>query len=174
MIEIGLFIVGSIFVVWVSIPSLIRPGSHGYYRFFAWETILAMLMLNGRAWFTDPLAWHQIISWILLVISLITIISGVLLLRIAGKPTDALEATTELVQTGIYHLIRHPLYASMLYFAWGIFFKSPSLLVACLASISTAFLYATARADENECLVKFGDEYAGYMGKTRMFIPFVF
>ncbi len=173
MIETILFIAGSIFVVWVSIASLRRPGSHGFYRFFAWEAILGMFLMNVRGWFVHPFAWYQIISWILLFASLVPIISGVYFLRHAGKPTDALEATTQLVQSGVYRFIRHPLYASLLTLAWGIFFKSPSLLDGCLAAVATAFLYATARADEAECLVKFGEEYAGYMKKTKLFIPFV-
>jgi protein-S-isoprenylcysteine O-methyltransferase Ste14 len=174
LIETILFIAGSIFVVWVSIPSLRRPGSHGFYRFFAWEAILGLFLMSVRGWFVHPFAWYQVISWILLFVSLVPIISGVYLLRHAGKPTDALEATTQLVQSGIYRFIRHPLYASLLTLAWGIFFKSPSLLDGCLAAVATAFLYATARADEAECLVKFGEEYAGYMKKTKLFIPFVF
>jgi protein-S-isoprenylcysteine O-methyltransferase Ste14 len=133
-----------------------------------------MFLVNVRSWFVHPFAWYQIISWILLIASLIPVITGVYLLQHAGKPTDALEATTQLVQSGIYHFIRHPLYASLLLLDWGIFFKSPRLLDGCLAAVATAFLYATARADEAECLVKFGEEYAGYMKKTKMFIPFMF
>ena len=174
MIEVILFILATILIVWISIPSLRKPGSHGFYRFFAWEIILGLLLLNVRGWFFRPFAWYQIISWILLIASLIPIVSGVLLLRRVGKPTDALEATTQLVQSGIYRFIRHPLYASLLYLAWGIFFKSPSLLDGCLAVVATAFLYATARADENECLVKFGQQYADYMKKTKLFVPFIF
>lgn len=172
--ELILFIAGSIFIVWISIPSLRRLGSHGYFRFFAWEAILGMFLVNVRSWFVHPFTWYQIISWILLFTSLVPIISGVYLLRHAGKPTDALEATTQLVQSGIYRFIRHPLYASLLLLAWGIFFKSPSLLDGCLATVTTAFLYATARADEAECLVKFGEEYTGYMKKAKMFIPFIY
>ncbi len=109
-----------------------------------------------------------------MITSLLPIVYGVILLRTVGKPTDELEATTRLVTQGIYYFIRHPLYASLLYLGWGLFFKSPSLLDGCLAVVTTAFLYATARADEAECLVKFGEEYAGYMKKSKMFIPFVF
>jgi protein-S-isoprenylcysteine O-methyltransferase Ste14 len=161
-------------IVWISIPSLRHPGSHGFYRFFAWEVILGMFVLNLGGWFANPFAWYQIISWILLFISLIPIIYGVILLRTIGKPTDELEATTQLVTKGIYRFIRHPLYAALLYLAWGIFFKSPSILNGCLVIATTAFLYATARADEGECLVKFGREYSDYMKKTKMFIPLLF
>jgi protein-S-isoprenylcysteine O-methyltransferase Ste14 len=174
MIETILFIAGSVFISWISIPSLRQAGSHGFFRFFAWEAILGMFVLNVRSWFVHPFAWYQIISWILLVTSLVPVIWGIVLLRKAGKPKDAFEATTQLVQRGIYRFIRHPLYASLLYLAWGIFFKSPGLLDGCLAIITSAFLYATARADENECLVKFGKEYAGYMKRTKRFIPFLF
>jgi protein-S-isoprenylcysteine O-methyltransferase Ste14 len=174
MIETIIFILGSALIIWISIPSLRQPGSHGFYRFFAWEIILGLFVLNLRGWFVNPSAWYQVISWILLIASLIPIIYGVILLRTVGKPTDELEATTHLVKKGIYQFIRHPLYASLLYLAWGIFFKSPSLLDGCLAVVATAFLYATARADEAECVVKFGDEYARYMEKTKMFVPFLF
>ena len=173
MIETIIFVIGSVGIVWISIPSLRQLGSHGFYRFFAWEIILGLSMINLRRWFVNPFSWYQIISWILMVVCLFPVIYGVFLLRTVGKPTDQLEATTHLVTKGIYQSIRHPLYASLIYLAWGIFFKSPSLLGICLASVSTGFLYATARADESECLVKFGGEYAGYMKKTKMFIPFV-
>ncbi len=173
MIETIIFILGTVLIVWISIPSLRQPGSHGFYRFFAWEIILGMFVINLLGWFANPTAWYQIISWILLIVCLIPIIYGVILLRTVGKPTDELEATTHLVTKGIYQFIRHPLYASLLYLAWGIFFKSPSLLDGCMAVVATAFLFATARADEAECLIKFGGEYAGYMKKTKMFIPFV-
>jgi protein-S-isoprenylcysteine O-methyltransferase Ste14 len=174
MFEIILFVIVSGVIVWISIPSLRQPGSHGFYRFFAWEIILGAFVINLRGWFTHPFAWYQVISWILLVASLVPIIYGVILLRKVGKPTDELEATTHLVTTGIYRFIRHPLYASLLYLVCGLFFKSPSLLDGCMAVVATAFLFATARADEAECIVKFGAEYARYMRKTKMFIPFFF
>lgn len=174
MIEAIIFIFGSAVIIWISIPSLRQPGSHGFYRFFAWELILGMLMINLRGWFSNPFAWYQIISWILLIACLIPFIYGVFLLRTVGKPTDELEATTQLVTKGIYRLIRHPLYASLLYLDWGIFFKSPSLLDGCIAVVASAFLYATARADEAECIGKFGAEYGAYMQKTKMFIPYIF
>ena len=174
LIKSAIFLLATAGLGYVSRASLRKPRSHGFYRFFAWEAILGMFVLNLRTWFADLFAWYQVCSWLLLILSIFPLIAGIIMLRTIGKPTDELEATTELVTKGIFGLIRHPLYASLLYLAWGIFFKSPSILDGCLVIVASAFLYATARADEAECQVKFGDEYASYMKNTRMFIPFIF
>ena len=139
MIETIIFIFGSLFIIWISVPSLHRPGSHGYYRFFAWEIILGLFVANLHDWFVNPYAWNQIISWILLLVSLIPLILGVIQMRTIGRPSDGLEATTQLVKTGIFRFIRHPMYASLLYLAWGIYFKSPSLLDGCLVIVTSVF-----------------------------------
>jgi protein-S-isoprenylcysteine O-methyltransferase Ste14 len=174
MIEAILFIAGSLFILRISFPSQRRPGSHGFYRFFAWETILGLFVLTVHTWFTRPFAWYQLISWFLLATSIIPLVAGTSLLRSAGKPVGHFEATTQLVTMGIYRYIRHPLYASLLDLTWGIFFKSPAVLEGCLAMIATCFLYATARADEGECQLKFGQIYSEYMKTTKRFIPFIF
>lgn len=174
---------GSIILVAISWKSLNNLHSHGFYRFFAWECILLLFLINVRYWFRNPFAWYQLIAWMLLVISLFPLVYGVHSLRTSGRPTtkrqgdDSLlgfEKTTSLVTTGIYRYIRHPLYGSLLFLAWGIYFKLPSLIGTALVSVTTAFLFATARADEEECIQFFGDQYIDYMKRTKMFIPKVF
>lgn len=177
------FIVCSAFLVYISRTSLRTPQSHGFYRFFAWEFILALFLLNVKYWFHDPFSWHQMISWCLLIISLIPLAFGIHALVTRGKPAKrrqgddqliAFEKTTTLVTSGIYQYIRHPLYSSLLFLAWGIFFKTPSGFGVLLALTSTLFLIATARVDEAECIRFFGSPYQAYMRKTRMFVPYLF
>lgn len=183
MTRILLFAAGSLLLAVISRKSLLVPRSHGFYRFFAWEAIFGLILLNAPAWFRTPLASHQIASWILLMASLIPLILGVRSLRQQGGVRLArqsepsllpFETTTALVTTGIYARIRHPLYASLLLLAWGTFLKSPSWAGGLLAAASTMFLLATARLDEAECIRFFGDDYLRYMQRTRMFIPYVF
>lgn len=178
-----IFTTGSIFLVAVSWKSLSKPRSHGYYRFFAWECIFILFLLNAKYWFKNPFAWYQLIAWALLFVSLIPLGYGLFFLRTRGNPTTqregdesllAFEKTTRLVTTSIYKYIRHPLYSSLLFLAWGIFFKLPSLTGIALVAVTTAFLFATARADEAECIRFFGTEYVEYMKRTKMFIPKVF
>ena len=177
------FIIATGLLVYISRASLRQPGSHGFYRFFAWECILLLLLLNVEKWFIDPLSWHQLIAWMLLAACLVPLIMGLKTLRGHGRsaeerPEDpsllAFEKTTRLVNTGVYAYIRHPLYSSLLLLTWGIFFKALSLVGLALALVATTFLVATAQADERECISFFGNEYQEYMQRTKRFIPFLF
>lgn len=174
---------GSVLITAFSWKSLRSPWSHGFYRFFAWEFILLLLLLNVKHWFVNPFVWHQIVAWTLLFASFVPLGFGVHALRARGKPTEkregepsllAFEKTTELVTSGIYKYIRHPLYCSLLLLAWGIFFKLPSLPGTLLVLMANLFLILTAKADERECAQFFGDSYRDYMRNTKMFIPYIF
>jgi protein-S-isoprenylcysteine O-methyltransferase Ste14 len=177
------FVVLTMPIVYISWSSLRKPGSHGFYRFFAWECLLGLFLLNAEHWFEQPFAPWQIVAWLLLFIAVVPVVWGTLLLRKKGRPAEqraddpsllAFEKTTQLVTTGIYRYIRHPLYSSLLLLGWGIFFKLPSWLGFLLALSASLFLFATARADEAECIQFFGQEYVDYMQKTKRFIPYLF
>jgi hypothetical protein len=54
MIRVITFAIFSAFFIYVSKKSLLSPQSHGFYRFFAWESILALVLLNALQWFKNP------------------------------------------------------------------------------------------------------------------------
>ncbi len=183
MVKLIAFLTVSAGLITVSRASLRAPRSHGFYRFFAWECILALFLLNIDVWFQTPFAWHQLISWFLLVVCLGPLILGVRSLRSRGKPVAqregepqllAFEKTSALVTSGIYHYIRHPLYSSLLFLTWGIFFKALTWPGLFLAVAATLLLVATARADEAECLRFFGAPYQEYRKASKRFVPFLF
>ena len=176
------FAIGSAGLIYVSRASLRNPRSHGFFRFFAWEAILGLFLLNAEYWFANPFSWYQCIAWVLLFACIVPVVWGTVLLKQAGRPAGkreaepnllAFEKTTRLVTSGIYRYIRHPLYSSLLLLAWGIFFKLPSLAGGALAVFATLSLVLTARADEAECVRFFGLQYEAYMKTTRRFIPFI-
>jgi protein-S-isoprenylcysteine O-methyltransferase Ste14 len=176
------FVLLSSILIYISRKSLHSPRSHGFYRFFAWEFILALFLFNIKFWFQDPLAWYQLIAWTLLFASLIPLAFGVNALKSRGKPSAnregdpslfEFERTSQLVTSGVYKYIRHPLYSSLLLLTWGMFFKLPSLIGGALAVAATLFLLTTAKADEAECIQFFGAEYQIYMKHTKRFIPFL-
>jgi protein-S-isoprenylcysteine O-methyltransferase Ste14 len=173
MPKLTIFAVASVAIVLLSWKSLRNMRSHGFFRFFVFECSLGLLLLNVDYWFREPFSIIHIVSWILLLSSLVMVVNGFYLLRVVGRPKRGIENTTMLVRRGIFKYIRHPLYSSLLLFGWGVFFKNPSLLSASLVVVASAFLIAAARVEEKENVLKFGDQYAAYMKKTKMFIPFV-
>jgi len=182
MSRIIIFLIFSIPVILVSWRSLTRFKSHGFFRFFAWECILWLFASNYKFWFHDPFSFNQIVSWILLIIAGYLVIAGVILMHKFGKPGKTrdektlfeFEKTTELVDSGIFQYIRHPLYASLVYLTWAVFLKNISVELLVVAFFSTVLLYFTARYDEKECIAFFGEKYREYMKKSKMFIPYIF
>ena len=176
------FVLVSLGFVWISRSVLRKYHSHGFYRFFAWEVILALFLINVNYWFHEPFSLRQIISWTFLILSLVMIIQGVQLFREKGKLDSkrgdpllvGIEKTTELVTTGIYQYIRHPFYCSLLFLGWGILLKNVTWIGILLALIATILLVITAKIEEVENIEYFGENYRIYMKQTKMFVPFIF
>lgn len=176
-----IFVVATLTLSFVSRASLRKPGSHGFYRFLAWECMLGLFVMNIDAWYDDMNSIHQTIVGILFYSSLLLVFISVALLKLAGKPdsrrNDApmleFEKTTALVTSGVYRYIRHPLYLSLFLLCWGYFFKHPSLPGSALALAASIFLVAAARAEEIENIRYFGEAYREYMKRSKMFVPFV-
>jgi len=172
----------SIPVIILSWRALFNVRSHGFYRFFSWECILWLFASDYNIWFDNFFSMKQIFSWILLLFSIYPFMAGVLLIKKQGKSQKDrdektlynFEKTTELIDTGIYKYIRHPLYCSLLILTWGIFLKNTTYLLLFVSLLSTIFLYLTALFDEKECTRFFGDKYKEYMKRSKKFVPFIF
>jgi protein-S-isoprenylcysteine O-methyltransferase Ste14 len=174
-VEIALLWIVTVFFLVITWRVSLKAGRyHGIYRFFSFESILILVLLNWRYWFDEPFAWHQIISWVLLIGSIVPAVEGFRLLRRVGRPEGQFENTTSLVKVGAYRYIRHPLYASLILLGLGIFFKQLSGIGSVLALVNVGAMVATARWEEKEMVDRFGSEYAAYMQETKMFIPRIF
>jgi protein-S-isoprenylcysteine O-methyltransferase Ste14 len=183
MIEVIFFCGITVVLLYFSRTTLLVFRSHGFYRFFVWESLLALVLFNARSWFSNPVSLHQIISWSLLFLSVAVVIHGLTLLHFIGRPSNqreekcliGFEKTTLLVTVGIYKYIRHPMYASLFLVAMGAFFKQPFAWQSGALTVSAiVFLFFTARIEETECIEFFGPDYKEYMKKTKRFIPFIF
>ena len=187
MIQEILFALASFLLIAVSWRSLRARRSHGFARFFAWEALVGLIILNVPAWFRNPLSPRQLISWLFLGGAIFMAVHGFWLLKQVGKPQKSstssppelaanfeFENTSTLVTNGAYRYIRHPLYSSLVLLGLGAYFKELSLFATFLIALEMVCLYFTARSEEKENLIRFGESYAVYMKHSRMFIPFIF
>jgi hypothetical protein len=93
---IKFFIFGIVtgYLWYLSRASLRVVRSHGFYRFFAWEMILALTLVNSGMWFTHPLSFLQTISWIFLILSLLLLWNGLSMIRSMGQSNDQRQDAT--------------------------------------------------------------------------------
>lgn len=169
-----ILIAGTVFIILFSwFLSIKYKRYHGISRFFAFESVFILVMLNADEWFTDPFSPKQIISWILLLFSIYPVVSGYILLKKKGKPTVNFENTSQLVKSGIYGLIRHPLYLSIFLFGTGAMLKNTGNLQLILGLVNLIAIFVTAKIEEGEMIAKFGREYREYIKDTKMFVPYL-
>ena len=182
MIRIILFIVCTLFFLRISRRALGNPRTHGFYRFFVFEALLLLVLLNHPYWFEDPFSPLHLVSWTLLLASIVFIVRSLLLLKRQGghaarteMPENlAFENTVQVVETGLYRSIRHPMYSSLLFLGWGAFLKNITPITTLLILLVTGLLVAAAKVEEGENIRFFGHSYEEYMQRTKMFIPRLF
>jgi protein-S-isoprenylcysteine O-methyltransferase Ste14 len=78
-----------------------------------------------------------------------------------------------LVETGIFSVVRHPIYSGFTFFGfgWGFAWNSLAALIAALALL--VFFDIKARREEHWLEAKFGG-YAAYKERVKKLIPFVY
>jgi len=182
IIQISVFVIVSIFFIVISRKSLRNPSHHGFYRFFAFEYVLVLVIINIPFWFLNPFSLFQIFSWIFLVLSVVVVVPGFYILKKKGEYKNRenesvnfkFENTVKLVDTGIYKYIRHPMYASLIFLAFGTLLKYITFIGVVLAILVFIFMIITAKIEERENITYFGSAYKDYMGKTKMFFPYIY
>ena len=97
-------------------------------------------------------------------------IAGVAALGRNRTPFPQPRADSELVQSGIYASVRHPLYTSVMLASvgWVLIWQSAPALMPALALIP--FFHAKARREERWLREKF-PSYSGYEKHTPRFLP---
>lgn len=83
-----------------------------------------------------------------------------------------IKTNHELVTSGIYHYIRHPIYSGLFCMLVGGELVAQSSLVF-IYVLLLGGMYWQARREEELLKKHFGKRYVDYMSQTKMFIPFV-
>src|ERR1035441_6876285 len=96
MIRVAIFLAASAAIIRLSWRPLRDLSSHGFYRFFAFELLSALILLNAPVWFLDPLSVRQLASWFFGASSIGLAFEGFRLLRRIGNPTPTAARDTNL------------------------------------------------------------------------------
>ena len=94
------------------------------------------------------------------------------LLAVIKSRIDKSIRNNDLITTGIYGCVRHPIYAAFLYILTGMIVIYRNILLFILPLIFWAFLTITMKKTEEAWLINlYGDDYINYSKKVNGFIP---
>jgi len=140
-----------------------------------WGSVLAFaLMVAGMGWL---IARHEVIARTALAAA---VQLAAVALMIAARVTfgrrsfhaAANPTAGGLVTTGPYRLLRHPIYAAILYFTWSTALEHHSSQAIAAASMIAVGAVIRMLAEE-ALLLRTYPEYADYSARTARVIPFV-
>ena len=86
--------------------------------------------------------------------------------QIAPEPKHG----AQLVESGVYKYLRHPIYSGIIFGVIGLFLRQPTIWLAGAAAMVIIFLFFKARLEE-ELLLAAYPGYAAYRAKTWGLLP---
>jgi len=134
-------------------------------------TLMTLELILGKTgmWTQANILYLQIIGYILYIPSIFLVFGAIIQLKHIGKAKSlAPHGANNLVQIGIYGIIRHPMWLGMVIWSVALVFIFQSVLSIILSSIAiVCFGIGSIKEDEFN-LKEFGDPYREYMKKVPM------
>jgi protein-S-isoprenylcysteine O-methyltransferase Ste14 len=108
----------------------------------------------------------------LIATGIVLVVRGVADLGSAMTPLPRPREDAELVETGAYGLVRHPIYGGLMLAALGWAIVQASIVAVLLAAALATFFHLKATREERWLEKRYPD-YAAYRARTRRFIPWI-
>ena len=166
-------------IYWLVASIGVKAGQTRWFRFAGVRVgviLVVLLLLRGRAikgHVTISGPWLQGIGLAVFLLGLaLAIWARVYLGRNWGMPMSQ-KADPELITTGPYRSIRHPIYSGIILAMIGTTIAISLYWLLAVVLLGAYFVYS-AIAEERFMASRFPDSYPEYKRSTKMLIPFVF
>jgi protein-S-isoprenylcysteine O-methyltransferase Ste14 len=143
---------------WMLLPYVAAGSTHPPWQLPAWARDMPMLLLRWAA---------AAIGLACLGLSIHCWLRMGRNWRMAVAP----DQQTELVTTGLFRLVRHPIYALSILLMVCTVVVAPTSPVLVMALIHISLMLAKARNEERFLVGRHGAEYRSYMQRTGRFVP---
>ena len=149
-----------------------ESGIAAWAPFFAWIPYGVLASGVGpQVWLPDAVVWSGVAC------TVAGIVFALWALATIGRHFDLeleVHADHEIVRSGPYDLVRHPIYTGLLIHTLGAFLATTNVLFLAGSVLGTfPVLYARARNEERLLRERLGAAYEAYQRDVGMFIPLV-
>lgn len=128
----------------------------------------ALMWILGKTVALKGLDYVAIATWL---VAMVLIFLPTLTLRRKGRvpPGESFVSTEVLVDTGVYAIVRHPLYLGWMLMYLVVLLFNPNWIVAGIGLVGVACVYWFTRQEERFLIAKFGESYGRYMQRVPRF-----
>ena len=137
-----------------------------------------LVLVAAAGWSLGP-DWSGLVRLAGVVVGITLIASGVVLIARgvadlggAMTPLPRPREDAELVELGVYALVRHPVYAGLILVAFGWAIVQASTIAVFLAAALATFFRLKSTREERWLEMRYPG-YAAYRARTRRFIPWI-
>lgn len=127
--------------------------------------LVATWTLYFLLWHDPLLQWLAYTGWAILVVGLVLIVLAMATLRSKGRAGkgESYTQTTTVVDSGVYAIVRHPLYLGWLLMYVAVVLFSQHWLVVLMGLLGIVCMYLICQDEDQYLIEKFGDRYREYM-----------
>jgi protein-S-isoprenylcysteine O-methyltransferase Ste14 len=132
------------------------------------------LLWQSKFWARTPENWRAALSVFFLLLAGFLAWAGVRALGRQLRIDAGLNPDHELVRSGVYRVVRHPIYTSMLCLLLGTGFMIAPLLMLLISTL--LFMIGTeirVRIEDGLLASRFGDQFRDYQRTTPAYVPFM-
>jgi protein-S-isoprenylcysteine O-methyltransferase Ste14 len=155
-----------------------RDDLAGEHRFGDTGQLILLFLFLG-IWTVDALLIKSgsIVSrfiplWIRIPVS-IAFLAGAYVLTTRGMRLVFYEKreVPAVIRSGVFRLMRHPIYSGCMFFYVALWFLTLSLLTVPVLLLTGLFYWYISRTEETRLIGKFGEAYIDYQKQVPMFFP---
>jgi len=179
-VKYGAYSVCTLYIVWWLKGAIRRRETHEVTMALgAWLFITLCFESFGRIsslsyWTVEPTTATNVLGFVFLGVSGLIFLITSHTMRRKGKPKKGWEQTTELIEIGIFSVVRHPIYFASLLAILGVLLLKISLFSIVVTPAAGVLFFLSAWYEDRYDERKFGPKYRQYRKRTHLFIPFVY
>jgi len=155
-----------------------HPHLTGEHRWGDTVQLILFVVFMG-IWISDSFVFHYSTSllegvhdYIRLAVAVPVLIAGWILARKGMKAVfGTARESPEVISTGVFRLVRHPIYTGAILFYLGAIVMTLSLASAAFWLVIIGFYIHISRYEESILTEAFGSDYLEYKKKTGMLFP---
>lgn len=158
-----------------------HPNLTGEHRWGDTGQLILLAMFLG-VWITDSFIFHystsllgDVPNYIRVPLAAVILIAGWYLARGGMKAVfGTARENPEVISTGVFRIVRHPIYTGAILFYLGTSLITMSIASAVLCLLIIGFYIVISKYEEGILTEAFGNDYLEYKKKTGMIFPKLF